>query len=104
MGEVKVVVDPGVCKLKTEIVATMDENMDIVYSISSECPNVKKIIGQISNVPVFDVIKTPFVENPIYVICGNLPHAACPVPCAIVKAGEAAGELALGKNVTIEFQ
>ena len=34
----------------------------------------------------------------------KLQHVACPVPCAMVKAAECAGEMALKKNVTFTIE
>jgi hypothetical protein len=34
----------------------------------------------------------------------RLPHAACPVPCALVKAVEVAGDLGLKRAVKIEIE
>ena len=47
---------------------------------------------------------SPFTENIVYRTCSCLPHVACPVPCSMVKAGEAAGMLALKKDVSMKFE
>ena len=104
MSDVTVKVDAGVCRFKTVVIASMDENMDITYRVKSECPNVREVCKKIGPLPVFDIIAMPFTDNEIYKGCAELPHVSCPVPCAMIKAAEAAGELALKKNVTLEFE
>ena len=104
MSDVTLNVDAGVCRFKTVIIATMDENMDIVYKVKSECPAVRAVAKTFQPVPLFDAVAKPFTENVIYQMCSELEHVACPVPCALVKAAEAAGELALKKTVTFTFE
>lgn len=105
MGEVTLNVDAGVCQFKTVIIATMNDSMEIEYRIKSGCAAVREMAKTITEpIPVFDAIAMPFVENAIYAKCGCLSHAACPVPCAMVKAAEAAGELALKKPVSFSFE
>ena len=43
MSDVTLNVDAGVCRFKTVIIATMDENMDIVYKVKSESPAVRAV-------------------------------------------------------------
>jgi len=104
MPEVTLNVDAGVCRFKTIIIANMDDEMNITYRIKSECPAVRAMAKTLEPIPVFEAIAKPFVENAIYKKCGELEHVACPVPCAMVKASEAAGELALKKSVSFTFE
>jgi len=105
MPEVTLNVDAGVCQFKTVIIASMDDNMEITYKIKSGCPAVREMAKTLTEpIPVFDAIAMPFTENVIYKKCANLSHVACPVPCAMVKASEAAGELALKKPVSFTFE
>lgn len=97
-------VDSGVCQSKTVITAEMDENMDIVFKVKSTCAAVREMAKGLEAVPLFDAIAMPFSENCIYAKCAALEHVSCPVPCALIKAAEAAGELALKKSATITFQ
>lgn len=104
MPQAEVKVDAGVCRFKTVIIADMDDNMDITYKIKSECPAVRNMGKTIDgSIPVFDILAMPHVENVIYKKCAALEHAACPVPCAMIKAAEVAGELALKREVSFTF-
>ncbi len=104
MADATVNVDAGVCRFKTVITASMDENMDISFKVKSECPAVRAVCKEIGPVPVFDAIAKPFTENAVYSACAELEHVSCPVPCAMIKAAEAAGELALKKDVSFSFE
>ncbi len=103
MTDVTLTTEAGVCGFKTVVIATMDDEMNITYKIKSECPEIRAMAKDLGPIPVFDVIASPFTENAVYKACGCLPHVACPVPCSIIKAGEAAGQLALKKDVQIRF-
>ena len=59
MGEVTVTVDAGVCRFKTVIIASMDEEMNITYKIKSECPKVREVGKTFGPVPMFDAIAMP---------------------------------------------
>ena len=105
MGEVTVTVDAGVCRFKTVIIASMDEEMNITYKIKSECPKVREVGRTFGPVPMFDAIAMPFTTNYIYKEFGDkVEHVACPVPCALVKASEVACDMALKKDVSFKIE
>lgn len=105
MAETIVNVNSGVCRFKSVIIADMDDEMNITYKIKSECPAVRAMAKNMAEpIPVFDIIAKPFCENVIYKKADALEHVCCPVPSAIIKAAEVAGDLALKKNVTFEFE
>lgn len=104
MSEITVTVDAGVCRFKTVIIANVDEEMNITYKIKSECPSVRKLAAQMNEpISLFEIVQGPFAENVIYKKASCLEHAACVIPSALVKAGEAAGDLALKRNVSFDF-
>ena len=105
MADVTVTVDAGVCRFKTVIIATMDDEMNITYKIKSECPKVRAVGKEFRSVGLFEAVSMPFTENAIYREFGDkLEHVACPVPCGMVKAAEVAGDLALKKDVVINIE
>lgn len=97
-------VEAGVCQFKTVIITEMDDEMNITYKIKSACPAVREVAKTLEPVPVFEAIAMPFTENKVYKMCSGLQHAACPVPCAMIKAAEAEGQLALKKPVSFQFE
>ena len=104
MADTTVTVDAGVCRFKTVITASMDDEMNITYKIKSECPAVRAMAAELGPMGVFDVISKPFSENIIYKSVDKLEHVCCPVPCAMIKAAEVAGDLALAKPVSFTFE
>lgn len=99
----KVEVDPGVCKMKTVVTAkTADDFVSIKFDVESDCPHVRDLAAKIGDVDPYTAVSAPFPENQIYVCAGQtLPHAACPVPCAMVKAMEVASGLGLKRDVVL---
>lgn len=106
MTDCKVTVDPGVCKLKTVIVAKpTDDMMGVTFEIKSECPNIRKLAEAVKEINPYEVVGNKMTDNAIYRAAGEIvPHAACPVPCAMLKAMEAGAGLGLKRDVhfTIE--
>jgi hypothetical protein len=102
---VAVMLDPGVCRFKSEISVTMNEDNQLTYKIESQCPFVKKMSSELPTFDMFDIIKMPFCENPIYDFAGKfLKHSACPLPMAMIKAGEVVTGMGLKRTVTVEFK
>ncbi len=91
--------------METKVSATLSEDMmSINVVVESKCKHVQSI-GEIKGLNPYEVIGIPFVDNPVYKRCSEcLPHAACPVPCAIIKCIEAASGLALKKPVSLEWE
>ena len=104
MADSTVTVDAGVCRFKTVITATMDDEMNIVFKIKSECPAVRNMAKEMGPVPLFEAMAMPFTENAIYKYAAKLEHVACPVPCALVKTAEVTGDMALKKEVSIKIE
>ena len=105
MSEAQLTVDAGVCRFRTKIHAAGTDDFMIDLVIESECPNVKKLAEALGRVDLMDAVSTCIVDNSVFRKCSEfLPHPACPIPCAIVKACEVAGDLGLKKNVTFTFE
>jgi hypothetical protein len=105
-GPVTVVaLDPGVCQFKSRISVTMDEDRQLTYVIETQCPYAKKMAAEMPLFGMFDIITMPFCDNPIYHHAGvHLKHAACPVPMAMIKAGEVVTGLGLKRSVSVNFE
>ena len=105
MSYAKVTVDAGVCKMRTTIIAESNEMGEVNYEIDSDCPSVLKMSWSIKPLNPFDVIEIPFKDNPVYIHASeHLEHAACPVPCAIIKAIEVASGMGLKRSVKIDVE
>lgn len=104
MTDCKVCVDAGVCKMRTLITAK-DNGMGLVeIDIKSDCPNVLKLSWGLEPMSPYAEVEAEFHKSSIYKLANDrIPHTACPVPGAIVKALEVAGDLGLKRDVTIKF-
>jgi len=105
MGECKVTVDSGVCKMITVIDAKMNDDGMVEVDIHSDCPYVLKLSWGIKPVFAFMVVESPMNETEIYQLASErLAHTACPVPSGILKAIEVAGELGLKRDVHMKIE
>jgi hypothetical protein len=106
MSKAKVTVDAGVCRFITVIKATgSDDYMSVDLVIESDCPNVKKLAGAVGTVDAMDTVSSQIVVNKLMNVCSEfIPHPACPIPSAIVKACEVAADLGLKRDVTFKFE
>ncbi len=103
--ECTVKVDAGVCKRITTIHAKENDMGLIELSIESDCPDVLRMTWIMEPVSPYTEVEAEMCETEIYKWASRtLPHAACPVPCGVMKAVEVAGDLGLKRNVTIEIE
>ena len=105
-NECKVTVDAGVCKMKTVIIAKPNPDTGMVdIEIQSDCPNVLKMSWTLKSVCPYTEVEEEMNKTEVYKNAScNIPHAACPVPCGIIKAIEVAGDLGLKRDVTIKVE
>ena len=104
-NECTVTVDAGVCKMKTVIHAVQQDDMMIRLDIESDCHNVLKMSWRVKPVNPSTEVEAKITESDIYKWASEvLPHAACPVPCAMIKAVEVAGDLGIKRGVTIDIE
>jgi hypothetical protein len=105
MSEVKLSVDAGVCRFKTKIHAVGADDFTVTFKIESDCPSVRKLAEALGAVDAMDAVSSKIIENGLMAKCSEyLPHPACVIPSALVKAVEVACDLGLKKNVTITFE
>ena len=105
MTDCKVTVDAGVCKMVTVIKASLNENGEVVTAIESDCPNIIRLSWALKPEFAFCVVEAPMNTTQVYKIASEeIPHTACPVPSAIIKAIEVAGELGLKRDVSIKIE
>ncbi|MDR1954928.1 MAG: hypothetical protein LBP82_03125 [Candidatus Methanoplasma sp.] len=105
-NECKVTVDAGVCKMITVITAKANPNTGMVdIDIQSDCANVLKMSWSVKPICPYTEVEAAMNETEIYKIASEaLPHAACPVPCGVIKAVEVAGDLGLKRDVSIKIE
>ena len=100
----KVTVVPGPCNLITKITATSEDMSMANIEISSSCDAVMKLAENIKTVDALVEVFSKFDTSIIYKEANVLPHLACPVPSAIIKAVEVACGLALPCDVTMKIE
>ena len=104
--ECKVTVEAGVCRMKTVVVARANPETGMVdLDIQSDCPNILKMSWFVKPVCPYTEVEAAMIETDIYKVASEaVPHAACPVPCGIIKAIEVAGGLGLKRDVFIKIE
>jgi hypothetical protein len=98
----------GICGFVTEVESASDDRRHVKLKIESTCPDVKRIIGKLTD-PTWDAYVEigpcaqpgSIFDTAIMRVCGALPHVACPVPAGICKAIEVAARLALPRDARI---
>ena len=95
---------PGICGFVTHIECTADDMFIAHLDIESQCAHIKQMAEMLKEVSAFDEIRKPITETATYQAAASAKcHAACPVPCAVIKALEVAAGLALPKDVQISI-
>ena len=104
MTDCRVCVDAGVCKMRTLITAK-DNGMGLIeLDIKSDCPNILKMSWRLEPMSPYAEVEAEFNKSTIYQLANDaIPHTACPVPSAMVKALEVAGDLGLKREAVIRF-
>ena len=103
--ECTVVVDAGPCKMKTRIHAVQQEDMMIKVEIESDCHHILKMSWKIDVINPYTEVESRISETDVYKRASDvLPHAACPVPGAIIRAIEVASDMGVKRDATITFE
>ncbi len=91
--------------MNVKIHAIMGDDFKVNLDIETNCPNITKIKDSLTTIdPMTEICQGGFANSEVYKWATGLPHVACPVPCAIIKAVEAASDMALQKPVSMEYQ
>jgi len=105
MKKVTVLVDPGICGFTCQVSAIRKTKKSArIEVIGSECKMINKLTESLPEITVKDLF-VPHTNNLIFKSTEQAHcHLCCPVPIAIIKASEVALELALPKDVVINFE
>ncbi len=105
MSECKVTVDAGACKRTTVITAVGDDMGVVTITLDTDCEYLQKMAEHLEPITSYLEVEAPINTTETYKLANDhLPHAACPVPCGIIKAIEVAGDLGLKKHVSINIE
>ena len=98
-------VDPGACRLHSQVIGWTDDDGMLRVQVTSDCKHVVEFGKRLPPMDVMEVLRMPYCENIIYVEGGKtLKHATCPVPLAALKCLEVAGGMGVKKGIHITFQ
>jgi hypothetical protein len=94
----------GICGYTTKVTAKADEEQEVSLVITTECPNLKALEKELTQVNAYEECFEKIGEGTVYdTVRKYCRHAACPVPCGILKAIEVSAGLALPREVQIEI-
>lgn len=104
MEPVYITVEAGICGFCCQVKARQQSKDCAVIEITgSECELVQELAENIREITVQDIF-TRHSGNPVFKAAERAGcHLTCPVPVAVLKAAEAALELALPREARITF-
>ena len=98
-------VDPGACRLHSQVTGWMDNEGLLRVSITSDCRYVVEFGKGLQPMDPMEVLRMPYSENSVYIEGGKtLKHATCAVPLAVLKCLEVAGGMGIKRDVHLTFQ
>ena len=103
--EACVSVNSGICGFDCLIRARKVDKKTVSLIIeASECKQIQQLAGLLDNLTLKELF-LPVTRNPVYILAQQSGcHPSCPVPVAALKAAEVALEMALPRNVLIQFE
>jgi len=101
----RALIKAGICGFTTEIIATSHDRETASLTVNSECPNYKKLGDELKEIDAITSLFGKVGTDEVYKVCAkHCRHAACPVPCGILKTVEVACGLALPKDIIIKIE
>ena len=99
-----VTVDPGICGFPCRITARkMQGQMVSLRVFESECKQIQRLSKRLKKITMPELF-APITRNPVYLAAQQSGcHPSCVIPAAVLKAAEAAMEMALPKDVYIQI-
>jgi hypothetical protein len=102
----KVLIEPGVCGFTANVEAVSEDGMEVQLTVESGCPAIMKMFEELGT--TFDAFELVFARpgtNALYRFAyDNFPqHGGCTTIAGITKAVEAACNLALPTDASIQF-
>ena len=100
-----VTVNPGICGFTCHVKVRKIENKIVALEITeSECNQIQQFSGHLSKITLRELF-VPVTKNPVYLSAEKSGcHPSCPIPVAVLKAAEVAMEMALPRDVMIQFE
>ncbi|MBW2489212.1 MAG: hypothetical protein JRE72_17475 [Deltaproteobacteria bacterium] len=98
-------VDPGICGFPCVIKARKAGKRMVSLEISgSDCEQIQRLAENLQAFSLKDIF-LPLSRNPVYAAAEKSGcHLSCAIPVAVIKAAEVALDLALPRDVHIQFE
>jgi hypothetical protein len=98
-------VNAGICGFNCRIKAWRIDKRAVGLEISeSECQQIQQISDLLTKLTLNELFM-PVTRNPVYLVAEQSGcHPSCPIPAAVLKAGEVAMEMALPRDASIRFE
>jgi hypothetical protein len=102
--DICVLVNSGICGFDCFIKARkLDKKTVALIIAESECKQIQRFAKQVGNLTLKELF-LPVTRNPVYLSAEQSGcHPSCPIPAATLKAAEVALEMALPRDVLIQF-
>jgi hypothetical protein len=96
---------PGICGFTCHIHARKKSSSLVAIEIGeSDCEQIQRLADRLSEMSLKDLF-LPLTRNPVYIAAEKSGcHPSCVIPCAVLKAVEAAMGMALPRSVKIELE
>jgi len=93
----------GACGFSTIVTATPEGRRKVQLKIESECPNIKRLESELTEVDINEEYKAKIGAGKVYETFRKYcPHVSCPVTSGVLKAMEVACGFNLPKDAKIE--
>jgi hypothetical protein len=104
-GRVCVQVTPGICGFNCTVCAEKIDKRVVALRIEgSECKQIQCLAQTVTQLSMRDLF-TALTKNPVLISAEKAKcHSTCCVPTAILKASEAALQMALTSDVMLKFE
>ena len=102
----KVIIEPGICKLATSVVATLVDDDEVKLQVKTACDSIKEMFEDLGDTfDTFEVCLQKPGSGPFFDYAReHFPvHVSCPAIAGIIKAMEVEGKLALPYDASIRF-
>jgi hypothetical protein len=97
-------VEAGVCGFTARITTTTRPDGMVALTVSTDCPHVARLAQALPEIdPLREITYRGEGPAVLQAAAATLPHPACVVPAAILKAVEVAAGLALPRDPRITF-
>jgi len=101
-------VSAGACGFEARVTALRNDKVSVRIELESNCESVEDLgfmFEQLGALEIKDILSTGEKKNRVLQLTADaLPHSACPVAVAIIKAAEVELDLNIPCPVSIEFE